>query len=144
MKTPRLEELLNEEQQNGVDKVEIYRKFAENSKKQKAILQQLISDIKSSGKKIQALGAPVKGSTIVNFCGLDERQIDCAVEINPHKFGTCVPGTKIPVLDEAKAEKPDVYILLAWNFAEEILPRFEEFRAGGGQFLVPIPTPKLI
>ena len=142
--TSRLEELLKEEQQNGVDTIEIYRKFAENSEKQKAILQQLNSDIKSSGKKIQALGAPVKGSTIVNFCGLDERHIDCAVEINPHKFDTYVPGTKIPVLDEATAEKPDVYILLAWNFAEEILPRFEEFRAGGGQFLVPIPTPRLI
>ena len=142
--TSRLEELLNEEQQNGVDKVEVYKNFAANSEKQKIIMQQLISGIKSSGKKIQALGAPVKGSTIVNFCGLNERHIDCAVEINPHKFGTYIPGTKIPVLDEAKAEKPDVYLLLAWNFAEEILPRFEKFRASGGQFLVPIPTPKLI
>lgn len=142
--TSRLEDLLFEEQQNGVDKVGLYKNFAVNSQKQKIILQQLISGIKSSGKKIQALGAPVKGSTIVNFCGLDERHIDCAVEINPHKFGTYIPGTKIPVLDEAKAGKPDVYLLLAWNFAEEILPRFEKFRASGGQFIVPIPTPKLI
>ena len=84
--TSRLEDLLFEEQQNGVDKVGLYKNFAVNSQKQKIILQQLISGIKSSGKKIQALGAPVKGSTIVNFCGLDERHIDCAVEINPHKF----------------------------------------------------------
>ena len=86
----------------------------------------------------------MKGSTIVNFCGLDEKQIDCAVEINPHKFGTYVPGTKIPVMDESKVDKPDVYLLLAWNFKEEILPRFADFRASGGQFLVPIPIPRLI
>ena len=65
--TSRLEDLLFEEQQNGVDKVGLYKNFAVNSQKQKIILQQLISGIKSSGKKIQALGAPVKGSTIVNF-----------------------------------------------------------------------------
>lgn len=142
--TSRLDHLLNEEKQNGFDKIEVYKKFADNVKTRKKVLQQLISDIKSSGKTIHALGAPVKGSTILNFCGLDERHIDCAVEINPHKFGTYIPGTKIPVVDEAKAEKPDIYLLLAWNFAEEILPRFENFRAGGGQFLVPIPMPRLI
>lgn len=138
------ENLISDEKQNRLYDIEVYKGFSKTCQKNKMELQRLISSLKSSGKKIHALGAPVKGSTILNFCNLDERHIDCAVEINPHKFGTYVPGTKIPVIDEAEAEKPDVYLLLAWNFSEEILPRFAEFRARGGQFLVPIPKPYLL
>jgi hypothetical protein len=136
--------LLKQEKTVGIDRIDIYKKFATNSEKQRSIMNQIISDLKSSGKNIQALGAPVKGSTIINFCNLNENQIDCAVEINPYKFGTYIPGSKIPVLNESEVDKPDVYLLLAWNFANEILPRFASFRELGGQFIIPIPTPTLI
>lgn len=143
-KSTKLNDLLIAENNAGINDFPTYAGFAKNCITQKERLRRMVSTIAKSGRKIQALGAPVKGSTIINFCGLDEKQIDCAVEINPHKFGTHVPGTKIPVLDESKVDKPDVYLLLAWNFKEEILPRFANFRASGGQFLVPIPIPTLI
>lgn len=143
-KTTNLQKLILSEYNLKVNDIDIYKKFASNSFMHKKIMQKLIYDLKQSNKTIHALGAPVKGSTIINFCEINEEQIDCAVEINPHKFNTFIPGTKIPVYDESKVDQPDVYLLLAWNFTEEILPRFEEFRSNGGQFIIPIPTPKLV
>jgi hypothetical protein len=143
-KTEALETLLAKEFAAGVDKVDLYRAFAANSQLQRDNMRKLVAKLKSEGKSIQALGAPVKGSTIINFCGLTDEHIECAVEINPHKFGTYIPGTNISVVDESMAEQPDVYLLLAWNFIDEILPKFADFRAKGGKFIVPIPTPNLI
>ena len=104
----------------------------------------MIKDLRAQGKRIQALGAPVKGSTIINYCKLTSEDIECGVEINPHKFDTYFPGTKIPVYDQNSMPEPDVYLLLAWNFKEEILPKLRSFRDQGGQILVPVPTPILI
>ena len=136
--------MLHAEISDRMETVGVYQAFGKKSLQQREIMQSTIADLKSANQRIHALGAPVKGSTIINFCDLSNNEIECAVEINPYKFGTYVPGTLIPVLDEHKVEPPDVYLLLAWNFAEEILPRFANFRASSGKFLIPIPTPKLI
>jgi hypothetical protein len=139
-----LKKLMNKEVLLKVDDINIYHQFSERVKQLKDDLNNLIDQIRKEGKKIQALGAPVKGSTIINYCNLDSDRIDCAVEINELKVGTNIPGTSIPVKFQDKTAPPDVYLLLAWNFQAEIIGKLENFRELGGQVLVPIPTPVLI
>ena len=139
-----LKELMKNEIFLQVDHMNIYRKFSERVKQLKDDLNNVIDQIRLEGKTIQALGAPVKGSTIINYCNLDSDRIDCAVEINELKVGSYIPGTSIPVKLEDTTAPPDVYLLLAWNFKEEIMEKQENFRKLGGRVLVPIPTPVLI
>ena len=104
----------------------------------------LIQNLKSKNNKIYALGAPVKGSTLLNFMELNEKYIDCAVEINPHKFNTLYPGTKIKVLDQSLVIDPDYYLFLSWNFQKEIISKMSKFVEKGGKFIIPFPEPKLL
>ena len=87
------------------------------------LLKNILSDIRSQGKTIIALGAPVKGSTLINYCNLTTNEIDCGVEINPHKCGTYYPGTSIPVFHQDNVAAPDYFLLLSWNFKAEILSK---------------------
>jgi len=136
--------LQQKEIEDGIDKIEIYLGFHDTAERNKKKLIAMLSELKESGLSVQALGAPVKGSTIINYCKLTTKDIDCGVEINPHKFNTCFPGTKIPVYDQSKTQEPNVYLLLAWNFKDEILYRLKDFRERGGKILVPIPEPEII
>jgi len=143
-KSPRLLRLEKKELVNGIDKIETYFEFAERAEVNRKILRDTVRSIKQKGLSIMALGAPVKGSTIINYCKLTTKEIDCGVEINPHKFNTYFPGTKIPVYDQNQTLIPDVYLLLAWNFKDEILSKLVDFRKNGGKVLLPIPKPEII
>jgi len=143
-RTPALRDALAREIGGKVLEESTYHAFAERTRSLRDKLTSMIRTLRRQGKSIQTLGAPVKGSTIVNFCGLTERDIDCATEINELKCGTTLPGTRIPVLHQDRTPPADVYLLLSWNFKEEILSRLGEFRSKGGQILVPIPEPELI
>ncbi|OGG93479.1 MAG: hypothetical protein A2527_01705 [Candidatus Lambdaproteobacteria bacterium RIFOXYD2_FULL_50_16] len=143
-KTEALAAMIQAEQAGKFDQVETYLEFAKRVATLKNQMTEMIEGLKAEGKSIQALGAPVKGSTIINYCGLDESVIDCAVEINPMKCGTYVPGTRIPVYHQDQTPAPDVYLMLSWNFKTEILEKLKDFRANGGQVLMPIPHPELI
>jgi len=121
-----------------------YRTFAKRAAHLRDELTALVRELRGAGRSIQALGAPVKGTTILNYCGLTHLDIDCAVELNSHKCQTYYPGTRIPVYHQDSVAPPDVYLLLAWNFKDEILAHLEDFRAAGGQILVPIPRPEII
>jgi hypothetical protein len=122
----------------------IYHEFAHRVEKLRSDLRGAIADLRGKGKSVQTLGAPVKGSTIINYCGFSEKDIDCATEINELKCNTYVPGTRIPVVHQFTILPPDVYLLLSWNFKDEILAHLKEFRANGGKILVPIPSPHLL
>ncbi len=142
--TARLANLKNQEIEDGIETMQTYHEFGDRVKKHKVNFLKVIGKLRADGKRIQALGAPVKGSTIINYCKLTTEEIECGVEINPHKFDTYFPGTKIPVYDQDKTPEPDVYLLLAWNFKDEILPKLQSFRDKGGQILIPIPCSELI
>ncbi|MEL6748784.1 MAG: class I SAM-dependent methyltransferase [Pseudomonadota bacterium] len=142
--SPQLSAMLAEEKRIGVESMSIYHNFPKKVIAVREALLCLIDQLKAAGKSVQALGAPVKGSTIINYCGLDSDRIDCAVEVNPLKVGTYIPGTRIPVQHQDATPAPDVYLMLAWNFKEEILKNFSDFRHQGGQFIIPFPTPHLI
>ena len=143
-KLESVQQLLRYEQKNAYHTIAPYIGMRDRALQNRETLRTLVASLKKKGKSIQALGAPVKGSTIINFCQLTDDDIDCGIEINPYKCNTYFPSTRIPVYAQDETPVPDVYLLLAWNFKEEILPKLAQFRENGGRILLPIPEPTLI
>jgi predicted rRNA methylase YqxC with S4 and FtsJ domains len=140
----RLLELLADEEKKQYHNIETYKKFQTSIIAIREKLNALVKQFRQQNKTIQALGAPVKGSTIINYCGMHENDIICGVEINRLKCNTYFPGTKIPVYHQDEIAPPDAYLLLSWNFKDEILEKLIDFRNKGGKIIVPIPTPEII
>jgi hypothetical protein len=137
-------EMREKEKQLGLDKLDTYREFAKRVWKIKQQLLTMLRDYASSGKKVYAYGAPAKGATLLNSFHITTELVQCAVEVNPLKIGKYIPGVRIPIFDEKKMDTPDAYLLLAWNFLEEFLPRNRDYILSGGKFIVPIPTPIVV
>ena len=100
----------------------------------------------SRARRIAAYGAPAKGNTLLNYCKIGPDILDYAVEKNELKCGMLTPGMHIPVIteEEAATKPPDYYLMLPWNFLDELLKKESAFRARGGKFIVPIPEPQII
>lgn len=139
-----LRDMLAEEAALQLDKPDIYFDFAARSNTLREELVALVRSLRAEGKRIHALGAPVKGSTILNYCGFTEQDLECAVEINRLKVGTWIPGTHIPVWHQDEIPPPDIYLMLSWNFKDEILARLSDFRAKGGKIIIPIPQVSVV
>ncbi|UCH52017.1 MAG: class I SAM-dependent methyltransferase [Chloroflexota bacterium] len=137
--------LLKEEQYGIMDK-DLYRNFGEKVEKLKTKLEGLLLELKKAGKTIAAYGAAAKGNTLLNYIGIDKNMIDFVVDRSPYKQGLLLPGTRIPILhqDELLKRMPDYTLVLAWNFAEEILAQQDEYRKRGGKFIIPIPEIQVI
>ena len=138
--------MLKEEQMRGFDTFDGYKPFTQRVKTLKSELIGLLRELKKSGKKVAAYGAAAKGSTLLNYCGLAEDVFDFVVDRNPAKQGLFLPGVKLPIYDPSQLikQKPDYVLLLTWNFAEEILRQQAEYLQTGGQFIIPIPQPKIL
>jgi hypothetical protein len=109
-------------------------------------LLDLLIAAKRDGKSIVGYGAPGKGNTLLNYCGIREDFLDFTVDRNPYKQGRFLPGTHIPIhaperIDEAR---PDLILILPWNFKDEILEQMAHVRDWGAQFIVPIPTATIV
>jgi hypothetical protein len=119
--------------------------FVQSVERQRDDLRALIIDIRAS-RKVAGYGAPAKGNTLLNYCGLDHRLLEFIVDRSPLKHGLLTPGTHIPVERPDRLEKSGVRdtLLLAWNFADEILRQQESYRASGGRFIIPIPSPVVV
>lgn len=143
-KTQKFIKMYESEKNEGFLDQKVYIDFSNKVHEIKVKMINLIKNLKSKNNKIYALGAPVKGSTLLNFMELNEKYIDCAVEINPHKFNTLYPGTKIKVLDQSLVIDPDYYLFLSWNFQKEIISKMSKFVEKGGKFIIPFPEPKLL
>lgn len=122
------------------------RDFAKSVENHRIKLLQLLHDLKREGKKIVALSAPAKGNTLLNYCKIGPELLDYATERNPLKIGKFTPGMHIPVYSDEKLldDQPDYALILAWNFAEEIIRNNSEYRNKGGKFIIPIPNPVIV
>lgn len=137
---------LQEEIQFGLDKPETYEQFAEKIYHIRKMLQDFIQNAEHEGKIIAGYGAPAKATTLLAFCGITHKHIRYIVEDNPLKHGMMVPFARIPIVGREMLEKqpPQYLMVLAWNFADEILKKNEKFREKGGQFFVPLPQPRIL
>ncbi len=133
-----------DEEQLGCHKIETYRNFATRVREIETELMAILRDYAAKGKTVQAFGAPAKGATLLNSFHITTDLVQCAVEVNPLKIGKYIPGARLPIVDETKTAPPDAYLLLAWNFLSEFLPKKRDYILAGGEFIVPIPTPVVI
>lgn len=134
------------ERARGLDRVETYAAFGEKVRETKRKLLTFLIDAKRSGKSVAGYGAPGKGNTLLNYCGVRTDFIDFVVDRNPYKHGKYLPGSRIPIYSPDKIDelKPDYVLILPWNIKEEILKQMAHISAWGGAFVVPIPEVKVI
>ncbi len=119
--------------------------FRKNVVQSKLNLYALLKDIKARGQRIYGLGAPSRASTLINYVGLDDGILDCVLEIKgSYKIGKYIPGTTIPVLDEARLfeDQPEYAMLLSWHIADELMPKLAG-RGYKGKFIIPLPEPRI-
>lgn len=138
--------MAEDERKTGLTAPETFENFAEKTRNTREKLCSLLEFLKSEGKSIAAYGAPAKGNTLLNYCGIDTRLLDFAVDKNPLKVGLYTPGAHLPVLPVSAVleRQPDYLLILAWNFADEIIKQQSEFETRGGKFIIPIPEPRII
>lgn len=125
----------------GFTDTQIYSSFAEKVKETKRKLLSFLIDAKNQGKTIAGYGAPAKGNTLLNYCGIRKDFVDYTVDLSPHKQGLLLPGTHLPIYspDMIKETRPDYVLILPWNLKDEIMQQLEYIRTWGGKFVVPIP-----
>jgi SAM-dependent methyltransferase len=139
--TARAEEMRRREVDGGFLRVERYASFGEQVKETKRKLLDFLIDAKRAGKAVVGYGAPGKGNTLLNYCGIRTDFIDFTVDRSPYKQGKFLPGTHIPIHhpDRILEARPDYVLILPWNFKEEIMEQMAHIRGWGGKFVVPIP-----
>ena len=130
----------------GLTSLRAYLAFAEQVKETKFKLLDFLIQAKRAGKKVWAYGAPAKGNTLLNYCGVREDLIECTVDRSPHKQGRYLPGTHIPIRapEAIREAKPDVIVILPWNLKDEIAAQCAFVREWGGQLVVPIPQVQVV
>jgi hypothetical protein len=144
--TDRIKELRKREDTYGITRIETYSAFSEKVKETKRKLLEFLIKIKSEGKSIVGYGAPGKGNTLLNYCGIRTDFIDYTVDRNPYKHGRFTPGTHIPIFppDKIRETRPDYLFILPWNLKKEIIAQEAYIRQWGGKFIVPIPEPEIL
>lgn len=130
----------------GLDRIEGYRGFAETVARTKRSLLSFLIGAKAEGKRIVGYGAPAKGNTLLNFCGVRNDFLDYTVDASPHKQGLLLPGTRIPIFAPERifSTKPDYVLILPWNIADEITHQMADIRNWGGRFVVPVPETRVL
>ncbi|HSF85156.1 MAG TPA: class I SAM-dependent methyltransferase [Acidimicrobiia bacterium] len=137
----RAREMLDREQRLGVDDVATYASFGEKVEATKRKLMRFLIDARDAGKTVAGYGAPGKGNTLLNYCGIRSDLLEYTVDRSPAKHGSYLPGTHIPVFqpDRIMQTKPDYVVILPWNLKEEISRQMAGIGEWGGRFVVPIP-----
>lgn len=138
--------LLAQEEETGLHSRAVLDVFARAVQQNRRDLVWLLHRIKAEGKTIAGVSAPAKGMTLLNYCRIDGEILDFVTEKTALKIGRFTPGTRIRVVpdEELLRAQPDYALLLAWNFADEIMKNLNEYRQQGGRFIIPIPVPRIV
>jgi len=138
--------LLEQEDNMSLDTARPYRDFEERVFRHRNDLRRLICSLVADGKKVLGYGASTKGNVVLQFCGLRETELTAIADINPEKFGCVTPGTNIPIISEedARAMKPDYFLVLPWHFKDGILRRERDYLASGGRLIFPFPEIEIV
>jgi len=144
--SPRVKDLRNYEIELGINNLKIYQDFEEKVKETKRKLLDFLIEKKREGKQVIGYGAPGKGNTLLNYCGIRQDFLDYTVDLSPQKQGKYTPGCRLPILDPAmiKQTKPDYILILPWNLSKEISDQHAYISEWGGKFVVPIPEVRVL
>jgi 2-polyprenyl-3-methyl-5-hydroxy-6-metoxy-1,4-benzoquinol methylase len=139
--SPRLTDLEALEDRAGLRTLDAYRAFSDEAKKAKRELLRFLIDARERGKVVVGYGAPAKGNTLLNYCGVRSDLLDYTVDRSPHKQGRFLPGTHVPVFapERILETRPDYVLILPWNLRDEVVQQMSFIREWGGRFVVPIP-----
>jgi SAM-dependent methyltransferase len=139
-------ELLAYEEAFGLTEIDRYRRFSVQVEETKRGILDLLIRLKRAGKRLAGYGAPGKGNTLLNYCGIRSDFLDFTVDRNTYKQGLYLPGTHIPIYspEEIDRRHPDYLFILPWNFKDEIMGQMAHIRGWGGQFIVPIPEARIL
>jgi hypothetical protein len=142
----RVATLLAQEAAAGLSRLETYRSFDERVRRVKRGLLRFLIQAKEEGRSIAGYGAPAKGNTLLNYCGVRTDFLDFTVDRSPHKQGRFLPGTRVPIHgpDRLRETRPDYVLILPWNLKEEIMEQMADVRSWGGRFVVAIPEVKVL
>ncbi len=145
-RAPSVAALLAEEEELGIPTSAYFEGFASRVESLRAELVALLHGLAAQGHRLAAYGAAAKGSTLLNYVGIGGDVLEFVADRSEHKQGLYLPGVRLPVVPPERLleEMPDEVLLLAWNFADEILEQQAEYRRRGGRFLIPIPEPRLV
>ena len=144
--TANVRALRREEEDAGLLRIESYASFAAQVKETKRKLLEFLIDAKRAGKSVAGYGAPGKGNTLLNYCGIRTDFIDFTVDRSTYKQGKFLPGTRIPIHppEKIREARPDYVLILPWNFKDEIMEQMAYIREWGGKFVVPIPEVRVL
>ena len=136
-----VDNLKNRERERGLERRETYAAFDDAARKIRRELLGFFASARASGKSVIGYGAPAKGNTLLNYCGIGRDQLDFTVDISPHKQGLFLPGSHIPIRapEAIRPARPDYLLVLPWNLLDEIVGQMDDIRSWGGRFVVPIP-----
>jgi SAM-dependent methyltransferase len=139
---PRVTELLERERLARLDRLETYSAFEQQVRATKRDLLEFLIGARRDGRHVAGDGAPAKGNTLLNYCGVRGDLLDYVVDLSPHKQGLYLPGTRLPIHapDRIAETKPDYVLILPWNLRDEIVEQMAHVREWGGRFVTPIPT----
>ncbi len=143
---PGAADILDMERTRGIHRFETYKRLAQNADRIKRDLRGMIKGLLAEGKRVAGYGAPAKGNTLLGFLEIGPDMIEYIADRSPLKQGRYTPGMHIPIVPPERLleDQPDYVVLLAWNFAEEILAQQAEYRRRGGRFIIPIPEAKIV
>lgn len=144
--TRNVADLVDQESRFGIDKLDLYLQFDDKARVVKRDLLEFLIRAKRDGKSVAGYGAPAKGNTLLNYCGIRQDFLDYTVDRNPEKQGRFLPGTRIPVYapEQLKVTKPDYVLILPWNIKDEVVVQTGYIRDWGGRFVIPIPSLQVI
>lgn len=144
--TPQVAELVERERSEGLLDPDRYRRFASDVEESKRALLELLIGLRREGKRVVGYGAPGKGNTLLNYCGIRTDLLEYTVDRNPYKHGRFTPGTQIPIYppDRIAETRPDAIVILPWNLAREIAEQLTYTNEWGARLIVPIPTARVL